>query len=99
MRVSAWFFVGFWFQYQLFEASFGLFSPGRGGGGAFFAHVGEFVFGWVVTLAACRRAAARACQRRPEPPAWCPKGVRLPSLQVEATLKRWMTFWMPTPVR
>src|SRR6476620_1977449 len=51
VRVSAWFFLGFWFLYQLFEASFGLFSPGSGGGVAFFAHVGGFVFGWLVTLA------------------------------------------------
>jgi membrane associated rhomboid family serine protease len=50
VRMSAWFFLGFWFLYQLFEASFGLFSPGSGGGVAFFAHVGGFVFGWVVTL-------------------------------------------------
>ncbi len=51
VRVSAWFFLGFWFLHQLFEASFGLFSPGSGGGVAFFAHVGGFVFGWLVTLA------------------------------------------------
>jgi membrane associated rhomboid family serine protease len=51
VRMSAWFFLGFWFLYQLFEASFGLFSPGSGGGVAFFAHVGGFVFGWLVTLA------------------------------------------------
>ena len=51
VRVSAWFFLGFWFLYQLYEASFGLFSPGSGGGVAFFAHVGGFVFGWLVTLA------------------------------------------------
>ena len=51
VRVSAWFFLGFWFLYQLFEASFGLYSPGGGGGVAFFAHVGGFVFGMLVTLA------------------------------------------------
>ena len=51
VRVSAWFFLGFWFLYQLYEASFGLFSPGSGGGVAFFAHVGGFVFGMLVTLA------------------------------------------------
>jgi len=51
LRVSAWFFLGAWFLYQLVEANFGLFSAGANGGGvAFFAHVGGFVFGVVVTL-------------------------------------------------
>ncbi len=36
--------------YELIEASFGLFSASANGGGvAFFAHVGGFVFGLVVT--------------------------------------------------
>ena len=49
--ISAWFFLGFWFLYQLFEANFGLFGPSANGGGvAFFAHVGGFVFGFVVTV-------------------------------------------------
>jgi membrane associated rhomboid family serine protease len=51
VRVSAWFFLGFWFLYQLFEANFGLFGANANGGGtAFFAHVGGFVFGALVTL-------------------------------------------------
>jgi membrane associated rhomboid family serine protease len=50
VRVSAWFFLGFWFLYQLFEANVGIFSASANGGGvAFFAHVGGFVFGVVVT--------------------------------------------------
>ena len=49
VRISAWFFLGFWFLYQLFEANFGLFeSQANGGGTAFFAHVGGFVFGVLV---------------------------------------------------
>jgi hypothetical protein len=49
VRISAWFFLGFWFLYQLFEGGFGLFEAGANGGGvAFFAHVGGFVFGYVV---------------------------------------------------
>jgi len=52
LRVSAWFFLGFWFLYQLFEANFGLFgSTANGGGVAFFAHVGGFVFGVLVAKA------------------------------------------------
>jgi membrane associated rhomboid family serine protease len=52
VRLSAMFFLGFWFLYQLFEANFGLFeSSAHGGGVAFFAHVGGFVFGAVVARA------------------------------------------------
>jgi membrane associated rhomboid family serine protease len=51
IRISAWFFLGFWFLYQLFEADFGLFGAAANGGGvAFFAHVGGFLFGVVVTV-------------------------------------------------
>ena len=46
VTISAWFFLGFWFLYQLFEANFGLFEA-NGGGVAFFAHIGGFVFGLV----------------------------------------------------
>ena len=49
VRLSAWFFLGFWFLYQLFEADFGLFgASAHGGGVAFFAHVGGFLFGLAV---------------------------------------------------
>jgi membrane associated rhomboid family serine protease len=52
VRLSAWFFLSFWFLYQLFEANFGLFgATANGGGVAFFAHVGGFVFGVLVALA------------------------------------------------
>jgi membrane associated rhomboid family serine protease len=51
VRVSAWFFLGFWFLYQLFEANFGIFGARANGGGvAFFAHVGGFLFGALVAL-------------------------------------------------
>jgi membrane associated rhomboid family serine protease len=49
ITVSAMFFLGFWFLYQLFEANLGLFTASAHGGGvAFFAHVGGFVFGLIV---------------------------------------------------
>jgi len=52
VQLSAWFFLGAWFLYQLIEANFGLFGAAANGGGvAFFAHVGGFVFGVVVALA------------------------------------------------
>jgi hypothetical protein len=49
-RIPAWIFLGFWFLYQLVEANFGLFAASANGGGvAFFAHVGGFIFGLLVT--------------------------------------------------
>jgi rhomboid family protein len=61
VRIPAWIFLGFWFLYQLFEGNFGLFSASANGGGtAFFAHVGGFLFGVVVA-----RLAAGARSREP----------------------------------
>jgi membrane associated rhomboid family serine protease len=52
VRVPAWVFLGFWFVYQLYEANAGLYSSTANGGGvAFFAHVGGFVFGLLVAKA------------------------------------------------
>jgi membrane associated rhomboid family serine protease len=49
VQISAWIFLGVWFLYQLVEANFGLFGASANGGGvAFFAHVGGFVFGVIV---------------------------------------------------
>jgi len=49
-QIPAWIFLGLWFLYQLVEANFGLFSSSANGGGvAFFAHVGGFIFGFLVT--------------------------------------------------
>jgi membrane associated rhomboid family serine protease len=61
IRVSAWFFLGAWFIYQLVEANIGLLSTGQdaSGGVAFFAHVGGFVFGYLV---------ARLLNRSPSQP-------------------------------
>jgi membrane associated rhomboid family serine protease len=51
VNLSAWFFLGAWFLYQLIEANFGLFgSAANGGGVAFFAHVGGFLFGVLVAV-------------------------------------------------
>jgi membrane associated rhomboid family serine protease len=51
VRISAMFFLGFWFLYQLFEANFGLFgAKANGGGTAFFAPLDRFVLGAIVAL-------------------------------------------------
>ena len=47
IEVPAYFFLGFWFIFQLWEGGFSLLEPQAGGGVAFFAHVGGFVFGAV----------------------------------------------------
>jgi hypothetical protein len=50
VQIPAWAYLGGWFVYQLVEAHDALFTASAEGGGvAFFAHVGGFVFGWVVT--------------------------------------------------
>jgi rhomboid family protein len=62
VRIPAWIFLGFWFLYQLVEANFGLFGARANGGGvAFFAHVGGFVFGVIVAriLSGAGRIATR----------------------------------------
>jgi membrane associated rhomboid family serine protease len=42
----AWLFLGFWFLLQLWMGGFSLVQPEAGGGVAFFAHIGGFVFGF-----------------------------------------------------
>jgi membrane associated rhomboid family serine protease len=54
LRLPAWVFLGVWFLFQLFLGDFALIHPGNGGGVAFFAHVGGFVFGVVVAMVLTR---------------------------------------------
>jgi rhomboid family protein len=72
VRIPAVVYLGFWFVYQLVEANFGLFSSSANGGGvAFFAHVGGFVFGVAVTGALLNRhRIAPQDQRAVGVPAW-----------------------------
>jgi membrane associated rhomboid family serine protease len=61
VRIPAWVFLGVWFLFQLIEGNFGLFSANANGGGtAFFAHVGGFLFGLFVA-----RVFAGAVAREP----------------------------------
>jgi membrane associated rhomboid family serine protease len=51
--------------YQLIEASFGLFSASANGGGvAFFAHVGGFIFGLLVARLLARAGQAAPVEQR-----------------------------------
>jgi membrane associated rhomboid family serine protease len=55
VRIPAWVYLGLWFVYQLIHANYGLTSANANGGGvAFFAHVGGFVFGALVAVAFMR---------------------------------------------
>jgi rhomboid family protein len=66
VRVPAWIWLGLWFVYQLYEANYGLTSASANGGGvAFFAHIGGFIFGAIVALAFLRRRDARGRSLRP----------------------------------
>jgi membrane associated rhomboid family serine protease len=47
-EVPAVFFLGIWFLFQLVDGSAALMSPQEGGGVAFFAHIGGFVFGFLL---------------------------------------------------
>jgi len=44
-ELPAFLFLGFWFLFQLWDGGFALLHPEAGGGVAFFAHIGGFVFG------------------------------------------------------
>jgi membrane associated rhomboid family serine protease len=61
--IPAWIFLGGWFLYQFFESNYALVHPSNNGGSgvAFFAHVGGFIFGYLVTrvLVATGRTAAQ----------------------------------------
>jgi membrane associated rhomboid family serine protease len=61
-EIPAVLFLGLWFLFQLWEGSFSILQPQAGGGVAFSAHIGGFLFG-VATV----RVLAR---QRPPPPAW-----------------------------
>jgi len=68
VNIPAWIFLGGWFLYQLIEGNFGLFSASANGGGtAFFAHVGGFIFGALATwlLTGAGQVAPQEQQRVP----------------------------------
>jgi membrane associated rhomboid family serine protease len=60
--VPAVLFLGFWFVFQLWLGSFSILQPESGGGVAFFAHIGGFLFGLI--------AVGAFAVRRPLRPSW-----------------------------
>ncbi len=60
LPIPAVFFLGFWFVFQLLAGNGSLTHPERGGGVAFFAHIGGFVFGFLAVRAFAIRKPLRA---------------------------------------
>jgi membrane associated rhomboid family serine protease len=54
-EIPALFFLGFWFLFQLWQGGFSILQPEAGGGVAFFAHIGGFVFGMATILLVTKR--------------------------------------------
>jgi rhomboid family protein len=59
LPVPAFLFLGFWFLFQLWEGGFSLVQPEAGGGVAFFAHIGGFVFGMLTVRLFMKRPPLR----------------------------------------
>ncbi len=58
-EIPAVFFLGIWFLFQLLDGSAALVHPQEGGGVAFFAHIGGFVFGAALVRLVAVRAPLR----------------------------------------
>jgi membrane associated rhomboid family serine protease len=61
-EIPAYWFLGFWFVLQAFEGGFSILQPQTGGGTAFFAHIGGFLFGFATVRFVAKRPPLR--------PAW-----------------------------
>jgi membrane associated rhomboid family serine protease len=61
-EIPAVWFLGIWFLFQLWDGGWSILHPEAGGGVAFFAHVGGFVFGMATVFLVAKR--------RPLRPAW-----------------------------
>src|SRR5690348_13074120 len=61
-EIPAIWFLGIWFLFQLWDGGFAILHPQAGGGVAFFAHIGGFVFGLLTVYA--------VAVRRPLRPSW-----------------------------
>jgi membrane associated rhomboid family serine protease len=59
IEVPAVFFLGFWFLFQLWLGGYSVLNPEAGGGVAFFAHVGGFVFGLLTVRLVAQRQPLR----------------------------------------
>ena len=60
LPIPAFLFLGIWFALELWEADFAVTHPAAGGGVAFFAHVGGFLFGAATVYLVAKRPPLRA---------------------------------------
>jgi membrane associated rhomboid family serine protease len=58
-EIPAIWFLGIWFLFQLFDGGYAIRHPEAGGGVAFFAHVGGFVFGAATVYLVAKRRPLR----------------------------------------
>ena len=59
VEVPALFYLGIWFVYQLWAGGLSILQPEQGGGVAFFAHIGGFLFGMLTVGLVARRRPLR----------------------------------------
>src|SRR3954466_1799089 len=64
-EIPAIWFLGVWIVLQIWSGGFALLQPGSGGGTAFFAHIGGFVFGMATIHAVARRRPQAPVSRYP----------------------------------
>jgi membrane associated rhomboid family serine protease len=58
-EIPAVLFLGFWFFFQLWQGGWSIVQPEAGGGVAFFAHIGGFVFGLATIKLVAKRQPLR----------------------------------------
>jgi membrane associated rhomboid family serine protease len=58
-EIPAILYLGIWFAFQLWQGGFSVLEPQSGGGVAFFAHIGGFVFGLLTIHAVKQRSPLR----------------------------------------
>jgi membrane associated rhomboid family serine protease len=58
-EIPAIWFLGIWFLFQLWQGGWSVAHPEAGGGVAFFAHIGGFVFGMLTVLLVAQRRPLR----------------------------------------
>jgi len=64
-EIQAFWFLGIWIGLQIWSGGLSLLAPQAGGGTAFFAHIGGFVFGLATVLLVAKRRPTAPVSRHP----------------------------------
>ena len=64
-EIQAFWFLGIWIGLQIWSGGLSLLAPQAGGGTAFFAHIGGFVFGLATVLLVAKRRPTAPVSRSP----------------------------------